>query len=184
MFFDNDYEPQEPDHYTFVYEDDNKGWWLKISNPEDLCYYHIHNSQWSEVLEDYINNNNKGHLSPLTTAIVMYAQHKKLNIIDAIIQFRMNVFTQQCDVIREYGAICINKVGGYHQIGKYSQFVNRKKLIWPDYQSNDLKISRFPDGEHWYIKINDFEVRDGDKIKWDTYEEAFKFAKKFLNDKE
>lgn len=180
VMFDDDYEVPIPDHYTFVYEDENKGWWLKISDPEVLCYYHLHVDHWAKALKDYLYNDRRHYTSTLTTAIVMYAEKKGLTILDAIMQFRMNVFSEQCKVIKEYGAICINKSGGYHGVGEYSQFVNKKEMIWPDYKQSDIKITQFPGGTHWYVRINDFEVRENDKIKWDTYDEAYKIAQQFV----
>ena len=31
----------EPDYWTFYFEEPNNGWWLKISNGNDLINYHI-----------------------------------------------------------------------------------------------------------------------------------------------
>lgn len=176
--FDDDYEVPIPDHYTFVYEDESEGWWLKISDPEVLCYYHLHVDRWTETINKYMN----GISDKLATAVIMYAEKKKISFLDALVQFRMKVFHEQCMAIKEYGAICINKAGGYHGIGKYSQFVNRKEMLWPDYKQSDISITQFPGGTHWYVRINDFEVRENDKIKWDTYEEAYEIAKKFVKE--
>jgi len=180
--FDDDYEVPIPDHYTFVYEDESEGWWLKISDPEVLCYYHLHVNHWSKALKDYLHNNNAHYTNKLTYAIVMYAEKRNISFLDALVQFRMKVFHEQYMAIKEYGAICINKSGGYHGVKEYSQFVNRKEMLWPDYKQDDIKITQFPGGTHWYVRINDFEVRENDKIKWDTYEEAYEIAKKFIKE--
>ena len=93
------------------------------------------------------------------------------------------VAEQQMEEIRECGAIYVNRAGGYHGYYKKAKeyaVVKSDKLIFPDYRKNDIKITKFPYGNHYYAKVGSTEVRDGDVIKWNTYEEAYRQAEKYL----
>ena len=120
--------------------------------------------------------------APITDAIVRYATNKNLTILEGIRGFQSMVASQQIDTILNCGAIYINKNGGYHGYYKDKEyaFVHRDKIIFPDFKKNEIKVSKFPYGNHYYAHIDDLEVRDGDNIKWNTYEEAYNQALSML----
>jgi hypothetical protein len=191
--FDEPYVIPEPDYYTFVYEEPNNGWWLKIDSIDKLGDYMLKTEQmYGDCMEEYMryamnhdkdNEENKRiKLSNRLQAIIMFGEQRHLTIIDAIIQFRMCVFSQMCEAIREAGYIVINKVGGYHRGPvKYSQFVHRKTFTWPDFKESDIRISQFPGGEHYYVRIGDMELHEDGQIKWNTREEAMMVAQRYIN---
>ena len=37
-------------------------------------------------------------------------------------------------------------------------------------------------GTHWYAYLGDMQIRDNDKLKWDSYEEAYEYAQQFIKD--
>lgn len=173
--------------YTFVWKNDC--WWLKINSPEQLFDYHDKtDSVWSREFYNLISSkefgqDGKSHASYLAYAIGQYGANRGMNPIQATQEFRATVIGNQLDALLEYGEIYINPKGGYHfKKGNkdYSQFVRRKELIFPNYEDKDIRIKQFPGGEHWYAYIGDMQVRDGDIMKWNTYEEALKKAKKLV----
>lgn len=195
--FGEPYVVPQPDHYTFYYEEPDNGWWLKISSPEELCHYMQKTEKmYGDCLSEYMNYAVKKKdaiteeerldierkVSNRLRAIIMFGEQRNLTIIDAIIQFRMYLFSQMCEAIRESGYIVINKAGGYHRGPiKHSQFVHRKTFTWPDFQENDIRISQFPGGQHYYVRIGDMELHEGDEIKWNTREEAMAVAKRYIS---
>ena len=92
--------------------------------------------------------------------------------------------TYQLRDLQERGAIYINRLGGYHGDSTQEKlpFVHRDKLVFPNFKENEIRIKQFPNGEHWYAYIDDVQVRDGDTLKWNTYEEAYTQAKKYIDD--
>ena len=57
----------------------------------------------------------------------------------------------------------------------------KNNITWPTYSINDIKIVQWPNGEHYYAKIGNMDiVDDKGNQKWNTYDEAFLNAKKFL----
>jgi hypothetical protein len=189
--FGEPYIIPEPDYYTFVYEEPNNGWWLKIDSTEKLGNYMLKTEKmYGDCMEEYMryalhSDDKEGgriKLSNRLQAITMFGEQRHLTIIDAIIQFRMCVFSQMCEAIREFGYIVINKAGGYHHGPiEYSQFVHRKTFTWPDFKETDIRISQFPGGEHYYVRIGDMEVHEGNEIKWNTREEAMAVAKRYIS---
>lgn len=148
---------------VFLYEEHSNGWWLKINNANDLINYHMKiSSLYESCINDYLKNADKYDKtgkydvfdSQKTYAIVRYAEDYLLTILDACIQFRMMVASQQLKAIHEHGYIVINKLGRYHPGPiNYSQFVHRKTFTWPDFKESDIRINKFPGGTHWYVYI-------------------------------
>lgn len=184
--------------YVFVLKDKgthNQGWWLKIDSIEKLADYYEKTlpSRQQKILDNYIygkefNPKAKGHsphldYEPVTQAVIMHADGKNYNIFQAMSSFYIEIASAQMESIRDYGCIFINRVGGYHAdydgVHKYD-FIRRKKLVFPTFKKDDIRIKQFNGGQHFYAYIDDVQVRDGDTLKWDSYEEAYKKAKDYI----
>lgn len=190
--------------FTFVLRDkgtSNQGWWLKISNADELCEYYkeiaptrngrvfenyVYGKEWNFAHQGYKNESHCPHSgeAALTDAVVRYSGNNNLTILQGIQRFTQMVALQQLEEIKEHGVIYINQVGGYTWRGKNDEeyaFVKREKLVFPDFKKDQIKISKFPYGSHYYAYIGDLQVKDGDKIKWNTYYEAYRQAEKMLS---
>ena len=187
--------------WLFVLKDkgtSNQGWWLKLSSAEELAAYveATHPTRYGNVFENYaygkeFNNNSKQHAphmqeEPITHAVVQYATRQKIpmNILQAIQGFAADIAMQQLETIEETGCIYVNRVGGYH--GGYEGeltygFVRRKQLVFPDFTKDNIRVRRYQDGQHFYAFIDDTQVRDGDTLKWDTYDEAYKQSLSYIS---
>lgn len=87
---------------------------------------------------------------------------------------------------REFGIVVVGVNGGFHQFdGDYEvleevisdvyKFPEEKYTKW------DIKISQWVNGKHWYAKVGNVDVHDnGGNMKWDTYDEAEKWAKAYI----
>jgi hypothetical protein len=74
--------------------------------------------------------------------------------------------------------IAVNHNGGYFPIpndAKITYCKNKK------YQASEIRITKYPNGQHYYATIRDVEVIDeyGDK-KWNTEMYAYQHAKEFI----
>lgn len=193
--------------WTFVLKNKGTreaGWWLKISDVDQLvAYYQETNpTRTSRAFENFMHgkeydcfkptpSNNKNHgpwmnESDLTYAYAMYAGQRGLTFIQGMEGFTREVALTQLRKIEEYGAIFINRVGGYHADydghHNYPDFVRRKQLVFPDFKKTNIRIRQFPGGEHYYAYIGDTQVRDGDTLKWSTYDEAYRQALAYIDD--
>lgn len=181
--------------WLFVHK--NGGWWLKVSDAETLIKYHekVDRVQFGNALLNYIygkefNPHATEHSKyidqiPLTQAAYLHGVNEGISIVDSLNDYRVRITMNQLSDIFTYGAIFINQRGGYHFQHKDEPkhtFIWKDKLIWPDFKKSDLKISQFPNGTHYYAKVGNVEVRNGDEIKWNSYEEAYKAAMEVLGE--
>lgn len=191
MIIDDDVKIIQPACWTFLYEEPDNGWWLKIDNANDLVWYHQNTQQrWAVVLEDYMCHADKYNETSnitcfknnLTIAVVKYAEQRELTIMDAILQFKLMVASQQLEEIHRHGYIVLNKTGGYHAGPiEHSQYVNRKTFTWPDFQESDIRITRFEGGTHWYVHIGDMELHEDENIKWMSESDARMAAMRYIS---
>ena len=185
MFNDYNEEDLVVTEYKFIFEEPDNGWWLEIDSVAKLIDYHQKTEKfYGDVLADYMHNKDGHWKNKRTLPIVMYGEKHHLTIIDAIIQFRLMVAQQQLERIHEEGAIYINSSGGYHANATYKHSVIKDKLIFPDYKNTDIKIEQFPGGPHWYAYIGSMQIKNGNIDKWDSYEKAYEYAKKFISESE
>jgi hypothetical protein len=176
--------------YLFVFA--KGGWWLKLDSIEKLIDYHqktgtgkfenallmyLNEGRPEEILENLslegriekMNNRDFKYLQ----GAVMQAEKNHGSIIDGFRWLNMEIGMNQMENIRQYGAVYINPVGGHTYLLEYTQFCRRKELVFPDYSQKDIRVKQFNGGTHYYVHIGDLEVRDGDVIKWNSYEEAY-----------
>lgn len=177
--------------YTFVYK--YGGWWLKVNSYEKLADYHQQTAdfRWNKAYENLLNSKDffpktgKEHTGPLAYAIYHYALNRNISMVEGMSRIHKDMLDAQFKGLDDGYDLYINRIGGWHvDSGKpYTQFYTRKKLLFPNFTKNNLiRISQFPMGQHYYAYIDDMQVRDRDKLKWDTYDEAYEYAKKFIEE--
>lgn len=186
--------------YEFVLKDKgtiNQGWWLKISTHKELIEY-INTVDSNRMIKGWENATNcrefnsindikeggplKPHATPLGYYIGLYSSNREISSIQAVVEIQDQKYKAMLIQILKGNNIYINRQGGWH-FGKndYSDWCHRDKIIFPDFRVNQIKVEKFPGGDHFYAYIDDMQVRDGDILKWNTYEEAYEYAKKICN---
>lgn len=173
----------------------NQGWWLQLSNADELAAYLEKTAPtvYGNVLENYVYGKNHGGLEnnrlphekegQLTLGIYQIAGMKNIPFMDAMIQFRNEAALRQLHEIEEHGSIFVNRVGGYHAASEYDKCYNtlfRNDLVFPQFTKEDIRVKKFPYGQHYYAYIDDMQIKDGDTVKWNSYEEAYGQAKKLV----
>lgn len=189
--------------FTFALRDkgtNNQGWWLRITSVEELIEYYkqiapvrngkafenyFYGKEWNGYHPGFENDRHAPHheTAAYTDAVVRYAAKNDLNIFNALTEFTQMVALQQLEELKEHGTIYINRVGGYTWKTEKSieyALVRRDELVFPEFKKNEIRVKRFPYGNHFYAYIGDLQVKDGDQMKWNTYEEAYAQAKKLL----
>lgn len=170
--------------YMFVWKD--SGWWLRITTLNELFnYWDKTDYKWHRTFENLIHSkeftkNGMQHADATSYAVGMYARKNNLPLLNAVAEFAGEVKGQQLDYLLKYKQLFFNQNGGYHfayeKNTSFEQFCYRDRLVFPDYKKNEIRIKSFPGGTHYYAYIGDVQVRNGDILKWDTYQEAYEYA--------
>lgn len=181
--------------YLFIFDEESRGWWLKIDSIEKLVDYQekTGSGKFDGAMEMYIR---EGHpyeiLGKLTVeerikkmqdkdfkrlqAAVMQAEKGGRTILDGFRCLNLEIGMGQMKTLEQYGAIYINCVGGYTFGLRYSRFCRRKNMVFPNFKKSDIRIKQFEGGEHYYAFVGDMQVRDGNELKWYSHEEAYNKA--------
>lgn len=182
--------------YRFIYKE-NDGWWLKIDSLKDLFDYYdkVDNHRMTDGWDSATNckefntkhnsqsNQSKPHATYLGYCIGLRAAINKTSALQAITDMQEQKLNAQIEELYKGNNIYINRSGGWH-FGKndYKQWCDKEVLVFPDFKKNQIKIEKFPGGVHFYAYIDNMQVRDGDILKWNTYEEAYKQASKYIKE--
>ena len=113
-------------------------------------------------------------------AAVMQARNGNGNIFDGFRWLNIEIGMNQLRTIKEYGAVFINSVGGHTFSLEYTQFCRRKNLVFPNFKRSDIRIKKYEGGCHYYAFVGDMQVRDGDNLKWNTFEAAYRKAEELV----
>lgn len=170
--------------FRFVLKDEgtrNQGWWLKVSTVEEYFIYKAALGFGDPLVQgvyDYATQiGHHNHLESLPTILYILAQHRGISIIEVARQLGIESSYIQLDLLDKGFNLYFNRAGGW-QYGKneFTQWVDKDELVFPVFKKNEIKIKQFIDGTHFYAYIDNMQVRDGDTLKWNTYEEAYNKA--------
>ena len=168
--------------YTFVYNKKD-GWWLKITTLEDLMAY------W-EKYDDVLGKSEtklpqtkefgRGmlHANEVDTVLGLHARNGNLSISEAKISLLTEIKQAQYRAVCKGNTIYINQNGGWNDIPRTTeQFVHKSTLVFPDFKRGEIKIEKFPLGSHFYLFIDGVQIKNGEQVKWNTYQDAEQYAK-------
>lgn len=194
--------------YLFVWD---KGWWLKINTIEKLAdyYEHILPTRYAGAINlytDILTNKDKNEgvfdyimRKPIEERIkimqtkdfqLMYMairnaeERDNMTFLDGIRAINLEMGESDLKYIREDGAVYFNRVGGKTFSVNYVQFCRRKNLVFPDFKESDIRVKQQTGGRHYYAYIGDMQVRDGDILKWNTFDEAYKRAYELVTEEQ
>lgn len=170
--------------YTFIRQ--NGGWWLKISSVDEYINAKVfENPVWNEAanqLGDPKRGRTKHFTNPIAQLIFEFRSKRTGNGILRETAFLIDeVSSKQLEFIEKYGAIYINRMGGYCFGFDETERITKEELIFPDDDYTDISIKKWPYGSHYYLYINGRQIHDEfGNIKWNTYERAKEIAKSYL----
>ena len=173
--------------YTFVYNKKD-GWWLKISSLRELMiYWETYTDLFEKSLEKLPKTKEFGcgmeHADTIDTMIGFYARSRKITFEEAKTDLLCDIKKEQYKALNENGFIFINRKHGWNAVDRETeQFVHRRNLVFPDVKNGKIKIEKFPLGNHYYVFVDDIQLRNGDTLKWNTPEEAKEFVDNFIKE--
>jgi hypothetical protein len=185
--------------YLFIFDENSKGWWLKIDSIEKLADYHdkTGSGRFNRAMEMYLR---EGHPNDILEKLspeerikkmqdkdfkrlqmaVMQAEKGDSTILDGFRCISLEIGMGQLKTLEQYGAIYINCVGGCTFGLRYNLFCRRKNIVFPNFKESDIRIKQFEGGKHYYAYVGDIQVRDNDKLKWNSRDEAYSKALEFI----
>ena len=170
--------------YTFVKH--NGGWWLKVSSIEEYMEAKLfENEKWLEAadqLGDYRRNKHFHFTNPIASLIYDFRCPKSGHgIIKGTQELIEEISSKQIEMLQKYGAIFINKNGGYCFGFNDDEKVIRDELIYPDDDYFHVDIKKWPYGSHYYLYINGRQMKDEfGNVKWNTYERVRSIANDYI----
>lgn len=173
--------------YTFVYNKKD-GWWLKIFSLRELMiYWETYTDLFEKSLEKLPKTKEFGcgmeHADTIDTMIGFYARSHKITFEEAKTDLLCDIKKEQYKALNENGFIFINRKHGWNAVDRETeQFVHRRNLVFPDVKNGKIKIEKFPLGNHYYVFVDDIQLRNGDTLKWNTPEEAKEFVDNFIKE--
>jgi len=134
-----------------------------------------------EEIEERAKTWYKSHdASNLTNVAEFTANFHETNPLDELTMLHAKVMCDQFKDILADKKLAINKKGGYFSI-KPSESPEYEWLSEYKFTSEDIVISKWPGGSHFYAKIGTIDVVDKDgNVKWNARWEARKAAVDFL----
>lgn len=159
-------------NWLFVLVDKGKPtqrWLIKIRSIQQLIAYYNEISNAKQKKEDLdIQKHNK-------------KSDKKIDVHQASLHTNDTNLDEQMKALATNKEIYLDSNGNWTtEPQKEYNFLYRKYPAFPNFTKKDISIKSFNDGVHSYARIGDLEVREGDKIKWDTYDEAYEACLKII----
>lgn len=191
--------------FVFIYG----GWWLQITDLEQLMEYIelTENRYGFDITNichgDSIDRDSNGFTVNLEEEPikeensrrafeVVNAAINEISLLESIIDTSSMINMGYIDTLRTDGLININCVGGYNSDKIIPEIVVYKDVPkFPHFTSADINIQTFKniDSEkdygyhyHFYAYLGNVQIRDGNKMKWDSYDEAYEFARRYIDE--
>lgn len=113
-------------------------------------------------------------------AAVYQAEKYNGTIFDGFRLLNMECGYKELEDIRKYGQTYLNPAGGSTFFVRYKQFCRRETPVFPNFTERDIYIKQFKGGRHYYAYIGNMEVKNGDTLRFDSRDKAYKRALELL----
>lgn len=175
------------------------GWWLRISSFDELLAYCMKTDNrfanaFGRLLKGSADELPETYDGSLSSAIAVLARVNRKSLVETTGNLLIGVHDTYFKYLERDGFLNINCVGGCNSCD-WDIVANcyRKELVWPSFTKNDIRIKTFAPEEksvgvyrddykyHYYAYLGDMQLTDGEKTKWDTYDEAYAFASNLVD---
>ena len=175
-----------------------EGWWLRIEDLDQLeQYFTKTNQRFGDSMMEIARNHSNGKechcTNGLSTYLELFASNSKLSLFEATSAVMWKCLDAYVSILKQKGYVNINSVGGCNGEDYDIKLTDyRDTLVFPNYDDKSIKIKTWEWEDkkagnirsnykyHYYAYIGNIQIKDGEKVKWDTYEEAYAFAKKYV----
>lgn len=182
-----------PKNYRFAYI--NKIWYLMVNPDEKDILEDFANKtdgKYANILfKDTLNQKISKEEYNIVNAINTYSRLYKTSLLVSAMMLQQKSFETKYQHLLKGETIFINENNGFFTQTPtvvINKIIYLKNLVFPNYTIKDIKVSQWGKGTgfHYYAHVGTIEVRDGDIVKWDTFDEAYQAALEYVyvnNDK-
>ena len=182
--------------YTFVKVEDKNlqivySWLLLATDIDEIIEHHkiFVGKEIEKGIIDYAENVKR--YSHYTTTWAAYgdilASTKGTSFINAISNLEKDMLMAKFEALNTYNAILIGEKGNFMPYDESRYIIlkkeYKKQLVYPVKQNiseKDIEITQWKDGWHYYAKVAGKDVVIDGKQSWDTYDDAFTAALKYI----
>lgn len=165
------------------------GWRLKCSTVEEVIE-HTEKYMGLEIkrgLESIFHKDpNQHNYTIWGSAIDALASIKNSNILVESTKLEEKILFNKLKSLEKKKYLYLSDRGSYFIDSQHLVEVDRmvmKEMVYPSYTKEDIRISQWPNGNHWYAEIGNLPVEDDQgNNKWDKKKEAQYWANKFLKE--
>lgn len=167
----------------------DNGWWLKIDNEFDLLEWFSISNNFGKIWYDLkMAGLKRQHFKTMEAFLMdfkcsVHPTKTSFSNMDLAQMYNEMKFDVKLKVLRQYGTIYINKVGGFcipSASLSVKGEINQEELIFPQTGKMEISIDQFPGGTHFYPSVNGVALLIDGVEKYDSKEEAQKASQKYL----
>ena len=174
------------DKFVFLYN--GYGWFLKLDSLDMLNRYvkEIWDIRKAECLSDLERIRNKLHsTSDIATLCQILADVKGTDTWQEFEVLRESQYAEMTRMILEGSTLYVNANGGYSMtMGEAVNRCESETLMWPVFSEKDIRIKKWPGGDHYYAYIGPIQVKESDTLKWDSESDARMAAIRYVKKKQ
>lgn len=166
------------------------GWWLRIESIDELIEYQKFGNRATMAFDGYFKHKTDGSkLDNLSLALQMIGEKENCTAVEAANKLQFKFYESYLRHLEEDSFININRMGGCNSIDwEMKQVIYKDNLSFPSFTEKDIVIKTFKPYDyrpnyqyHYYAYLGNFQLKDGNKTKWDTEKEAKDFAVQFIS---
>jgi len=168
-------------HYNMEYP-----WILECKDIETLIEHteKYMNTEIERGVKDWFKSQ-KGHLTTnYASAVEKMMIFTGNNFIKESTIMENKIFQGKLKMLLKFGTLYLRENGSYMVHSDSLIIIDKKvmdEMVWPEYTVDDIKISKWDGGSHYYAKIGRMDVTDADgNVKWNTHKEAKRHALVFF----
>lgn len=156
------------------------GWVLKLSTPKDVEEYFLADKEFEKSFRNLvfvesqkrIYNCNVHQGSTLSVIADSLSKFKGTNLFVEFGELFLKKISVIIDLQKKHGVVYVNAVGGCFiptENGIELKTVQTENIV---YKHTKPKYIKWPNGEHWYVKVWNMDVVVNGEQKWNTKKEA------------
>ena len=137
----------------------------------------------AECLSDLERIRKKLHsTSDIATLCQILADVKGTDTWQEFEALRESQYAEMTRMILEGSTLYVNANGGYSMtMGEAVNRCESETLMWPVFSEKDIRIKKWPGGDHYYAYIGPIQVKESDTLKWDSESDARMAAMRYVN---